>query len=73
MNDFEKHHWSDCAKSSEPAFPAGACDCGLHETVDILVEHLFVEYKVPKEVLEECAAKISARELARTNAQTPKP
>lgn len=21
-------HWSDCAVHSEPAFPAGPCDCG---------------------------------------------
>jgi hypothetical protein len=22
-------HWSDCAVHSEPAYPAGECDCGL--------------------------------------------
>lgn len=21
-------HWSDCAVNSEPAYPAGKCDCG---------------------------------------------
>ena len=23
-----KQHWSDCAVHSEPAYPAGECDCG---------------------------------------------
>lgn len=23
-----KRHWSDCAVHSEPAYPAGECDCG---------------------------------------------
>jgi hypothetical protein len=29
MNDKKLMHWSDCAVHSEPAYPAGECDCGL--------------------------------------------
>jgi hypothetical protein len=25
----QPEHWSDCAVHSEPAYPAGECDCGL--------------------------------------------
>jgi hypothetical protein len=25
----QPEHWSDCAVHSEPAYPAGKCDCGL--------------------------------------------
>jgi hypothetical protein len=28
MNDKKLMHWSDCAVHSEPAYPAGECDCG---------------------------------------------
>ena len=26
-------HWSDCAVHSEPAYPAGECDCGGYVTI----------------------------------------
>ena len=45
-------HWSDCAIHSEPAYPAGECDCGGFNPVAWLVQdddgfHLYWTYKEP--------------------------
>lgn len=29
----QTQHWSDCAVHSEPAYPAGECDCGGYVTI----------------------------------------
>lgn len=39
-------HWSDCAVHSEPAYPAGPCDCGAvvmtpEQTLDWLAQQHF--------------------------------
>jgi len=39
-------HWSDCAVHSEPAYPAGDCDCGAvvmtpEQTLDWLAQQHF--------------------------------
>ena len=45
-------HWSDCAVHSEPAYPAGECNCGGFNPVAWLVEdidgpRLYWTYKEP--------------------------
>ena len=51
MSGDTQHHWSDCSVHNEPAYPAGACDCGavkarrkwwtwLCHRAGILVSHL---------------------------------
>ena len=41
----DKLHWSDCAVHNEPAYPAGACDCGVvqkteREALELALEAL---------------------------------
>lgn len=36
----EELHWSDCAVNSEPAYPAGPCDCGA----DKAAQHCFTYF-----------------------------
>jgi hypothetical protein len=34
INTAHPGHWSDCAVNSEPAYPAGECDCGGYNPQD---------------------------------------
>jgi hypothetical protein len=35
-------HWSDCAVNSEPAYPAGECDCGGFTGGDVVITRQWV-------------------------------
>ena len=52
----EPDHWSDCAANSEPAYPAGACDCmptpAMCRAAVEYVNGADVYEKVPREALD---------------------